>query len=582
MGTKRSKVAVILILCAYFVLIFNTAFSISGTALQDPDSCWLLAMGRRIFVTKEIPQADPFSHTLSPKRDGGGSLNLPDFVPYQWLSEVVLYSVYRGYESFVVGSDDSITKDLNFADLIKKRLSKYLPASGADTANFGPPDPAAVSLLALASLVIVFAFLGIPFWLTAGARENPLLALLLVWVSTWSASFHFYVRPEIFSYLFLAIHLALVNSIRLKGRGQSGGSGEFKAFIPELVALTLLSILWSNFHSGFVCGILFLGVIFVMELSKLVLVSEKNPLVLKAVVLSLALSVSGSFVTPFGVRLFQYLPHLFFDKTNTLIEELRPLTVPEILSSSYLPYLLFSVLSILAVSYCGRAADRRVLGHIVMNGLVIVAAIAVGYSCRRLIPFTSLFILFETLFVFALTAREVAGLIPLRDPDSIAAAMAPLYKNRRNWLSLGGTACVVLLSSFMVGKAFLPSIPQVNYAFAAPFDALAFIQKSKFTGNLFNDPQYGDLMVWHLYPSPPVFIDTRFDAYGSEVVFDTFKIENASAGWQKLLERHEIKWVFVPANSMLAHKLKDSADWHQEFRDNIAVVYSKKPKERAE
>lgn len=63
------------------------------------------------------------------------------------------------------------------------------------------------------------------------------------------------------------------------------------------------------------------------------------------------------------------------------------------------------------------------------------------------------------------------------------------------------------------------------------------------------------------------FVDTRFDVYGSKIVIDSWKIESGLDGWEKLLEQYKIDWIFVPTQSMLAHKLEQAEGWKQIYKD---------------
>jgi hypothetical protein len=46
----------------------------------------------------------------------------------------------------------------------------------------------------------------------------------------------------------------------------------------------------------------------------------------------------GSLLTPYGVNLWQYLPHLFFSQANKYNQELFPLTTYELLSFDFLAF----------------------------------------------------------------------------------------------------------------------------------------------------------------------------------------------------------------------------------------------------
>ena len=184
---------------------------------------------------------------------------------------------------------------------------------------------------------------------------------------------------------------------------------------------------------------------------------------------------------------------------------------------------------------------------------------------------------FEVIYLFAYLK---AYILEPSKPVFVKEMSEKLYRFfKYRWLSTSVSLVIVLLSAFLQCRMFIPSIPQVSTGFAPPLTAVAYIQENKPRGRLFNDPQFGDILLWHLYPCPPLFVDTRFDVYGSKIVIDSWKIESGLDGWERLLEQYKIDWIFVPAQSMLAHKLEQAEGWKQSFKDGLAVIYERRTAE---
>ena len=72
-----SRVVLGAILCTAFFIGFWTA----GVGLHDPDTCWLLALGRYMYESGHLPATDIFSWSFA----GTGRR----FIQYQWLSEQI-------------------------------------------------------------------------------------------------------------------------------------------------------------------------------------------------------------------------------------------------------------------------------------------------------------------------------------------------------------------------------------------------------------------------------------------------------------------------------------------------------------
>src|SRR5262249_24772445 len=73
--------------CALIVIAFMAGSFIAGTSLHDPDTCWLMALGRVIFTSGQLPATDPFSYTFA-------SLH-QTFVMYQWLTELTFFLLFH-------------------------------------------------------------------------------------------------------------------------------------------------------------------------------------------------------------------------------------------------------------------------------------------------------------------------------------------------------------------------------------------------------------------------------------------------------------------------------------------------------
>ena len=87
LATIGSRLALASLLFAGFLV----GVWVAGVALHDPDTCWLLALGREIVQTHAIPAHDPFSWTFAAQEANGQR-----FILYQWLSEVVFYLGKKG------------------------------------------------------------------------------------------------------------------------------------------------------------------------------------------------------------------------------------------------------------------------------------------------------------------------------------------------------------------------------------------------------------------------------------------------------------------------------------------------------
>ncbi len=476
----------------FFVLLlsFIAGCFVAGVSLHDPDTCWQLALGKLIFEAGAIVRVDPFSYTFDAVQAGH------DFVMYQWLSNLIFYATYKAGGIF--------------------------------------------ALLCLAAEVLSLAFIILPICRAYLLGRLTWLSYVSVLFATFAASFHFLARPEIWSYLFMSLYLAI--SFDLAALNKSTISWK------HVLATFLLMVLWCNLHSGFVLGIALLlvqAVCVAISLPKSA--SNQAPTVFTC----LAASIAASLVNPYGVNLWRYLPDLFFPNFNKHIVELQPLTIHELATPTFLPYIGLAVLGIFALARSIKA-DKRALG--VFPVALFVLSVAAGIFCRRLIPFSAL-IECMTIIQFIAMSKPMRSKVnflvyPMLMIVSVAAGV--YWTSTRDTIKL--------------------AIPQGSAAFNPPMKALDYLQTNLPAGNLLNDPQFGNVMILHMNPVPKVFIDTRFDMYGSKLVDEYYRLAKCENDFaSKLIERN-IAWVFMRPQEKLVVQLRQDPHWKVVFEDDHSVI----------
>src|ERR1700751_1960990 len=178
-----------------FMLAFAATLATARNILTDQEPFWHVAAGNWIIAHRAVPHVDVFSFSMAGK----------PWVAHEWLSEVILASVYDllGWGGLVV----------------------------------------LAALVFAACLTVLLALL---------LRYLPAAAALLGVIGAFGLSIgHLHVRPHIFGLLLLVIWLGALVSARQKERAP-----------PPALALVML--LWANLHGGFTLG-LGLAVLFAGE-----------------------------------------------------------------------------------------------------------------------------------------------------------------------------------------------------------------------------------------------------------------------------------------------------------------------------
>jgi len=240
--------AALLFLCAVAVAHYPSA-----------DLWWHLRAGQYILETHHVPRTDPFSFSAAGK----------PWIAHEWLSEVILYSVYH-YGGF-------------------RSLS------------------AAMALVA-----------GGAFWLvTWTAKPRPRLGVIAAAFAVWSVRGLLLLRPGDFTLLLGAAFLWRLRRFQETGR------------VRPLAALPLLTLLWVNLHGGYVLGLV---LILLFALGTLLerWGGQRVQGVQQARALGLAL-LSCALVVPLnpnGLRMYGYpLKTLFSPVMQSAIVEWQPLNL---------------------------------------------------------------------------------------------------------------------------------------------------------------------------------------------------------------------------------------------------------------
>jgi hypothetical protein len=507
--SKRGAMVTMSIL-GLLALCWYWGWQFGATALTDPDSCWLVAVGRLICQTHALPTNDPFSWTVGIDAPQALGLSPADYLPYQWFASVIFFCLFQGF--------------------------------------------GAASLVYLVTAFVFAAFFALPFALCFRLSQRFFLQAILCVLAVSAGSFHFPLRPELFSYLFLALLFTVLIPKILLSDSSASSASKNRPIVWGLAGLSLFC-LWANLHSGFV-----MGLIVALCLTLPVVLSQNASV--RTFLTFICGALLGTLLTPFQLRLYSYLPELFFAPTNKLNMELAPLSFGEIFSADYLPFLLLQVFFVASIvvnllNKRLRAAPKSLFYlYWSLSALNLVAMIAAD-NCRRLIPFAVLIALaYFSVFLETGKNRECKSSSPKQLGFLLAICLL---------LALIGTSCSLTI--------FPAGIPQATFGFDVPVEGVKFLQKHRPAGNLLNDAQFGDVLIFEEGQKARVFIDTRFDLYGTKLVRDYFVMVNALDGYQNLLDKYKIDCVFLPPRARLTHRLSSDSSWRMIYQDKASLIF---------
>jgi len=482
-------------------------FTLAVSSLTYFDFWWYLASGERIIATRSIPATDPFSFTAEGR----------PWINHMWASQVLFFALREA----------------------GGRIALILLKGAVVTATF--------------SLVL----------LTMRRRGvHPLTASAVTLLAAWAGWEFWDVRPQIFTYLLVAVFLYLLRP------GWEGRRG-------LVLGLPLLMIPWVNLHAGFVTGLGLIGLVGAGTALPRLLDRERRGAGWRT--LGLALGLAGlatlaSLANPYGARALLFPFEVV--STRAFMISTTEWFSPNFHDPAYRGFELMLLLLVPAFAW-GRA---RLTATDVLLTLVF-AHLALGSA--RHIP------LFAVVAAPALAdALQAAlqGFWAVRAPgwNALADRLRPTLPSLWPLAAAPATPLAVAAFFLLVGVSAAwtgfqdpvasPLRQDLNEA-RYPERTMTFIRRERLPGPIFNAYAWGGYEVWRLYPDYRVFIDGRTHVYGREILRDFLEVTNLGARWQEVLDRWGIQTILALRPSLLTEALLAVGGWRPVFAEREAAVF---------
>jgi hypothetical protein len=134
----------------------------------------------------------------------------------------------------------------------------------------------------------------------------------------------------------------------------------------------------------------------------------------------------------------------------------------------------------------------------------------------------------------------------------------------------------VLAVAMMTALVYAPNPPRTLKAEFDPkrYPAAALeTLRSNPANRIFTDDEWGDYLIWSLYPGHKVFVDGRSDFYGNDFEDKYVAAYSASYNWESILNTYAVNTILLSAKAPLCAALKESSRWHVVFDDGKALVF---------
>ena len=453
----------------------------------------------------------------------------------------------------------------------------------------------AVGLVALpifTALLYGVAF-GLVLWIWRRLGAGWRLAIVPFLLGVLFPVGRYELRPELFTYIFLAITMAMALTWR-----EFGGRGIWA--LPALVAV------WVNCHAGVTTGLLFVWVFVACEgLQALVARRWPRPWLpalsfgrWRALALVALAASAALLVNPYGVAWFRAVSPDRMHFLSLTMAEWQPLRARGIAAGPPL-WLIFALMGGVALSF---PFTRR---FYLSNLAVAAAFIGMAFAGYRNLPLTALALLAimgsnlssaALHFVQDRPTPRGQGFTRLRRASpgrsrgaawpALLRRLAPPPEAARRIAAAIGVAAWLVVVGFAWGEpSFWWLGVQVRPGFGIhrefnPVRAEAFWEAKRLPGRLFTTMPYASYVVWKHPEGRPVFVDGN-NAYPPTFLEQYLAVFILGPRDETLIRRWNINTIMLPhpearpnpGESELVAALAASPDWRLIFWDGVSVIY---------
>jgi tetratricopeptide (TPR) repeat protein len=501
-GADRGRLATGLLYAVALLAVFTIALS----SLTEFDFWWYLASAERILAARSVPDTDPFSYTAEGR----------PWINHMWATQLLLWAGWQ---------------------------------------TGGP------LVLILAKAILVAATFGVVLATMRRRGVHPVMAAAVTLVAAWAGWEFWDVRPQLVTYLLLAVYLHLLRE-------------GWEARPRTLGWLPVLMVPWANLHAGFLTGLAVIGLVGLGTAVPRLLDQGRRRDGWRALRLAAAAGVVtalASLLNPFGLRAILFP----LEVVNT---RLFMSTTAEWLSPNFHDpaYLGFEVMLLVLVP--AFAWGRHRLGA--TDVLVTLVFTHLALSSSRHLPLFAVAV--APLLADALEAavRDLWARRPAAwDVAGLARRHFPTFWPR---LVSPGAPAAALTTALVVGlvpgwasllepirNPFIQDLNELRY----PGETMRFIRDERLPAPLFNSYAWAGYELWRLYPEYRMFIDGRTHVYGADVLQDFVEINNLGARWRTVLDKWRIQTILTERTSALAQALGAVGGWRLVFTEREAAVF---------
>jgi hypothetical protein len=395
--------------------------------------------------------------------------------------------------------------------------------------------------------------------------DNGLVAIAVTLLATGGCAIHWLARPHLFTILFFTLALHITD------RASEGRTKLLGWLIP-------LTLVWTNIHGGFF--VIFLVLACYIGSNLLNALIEREPARRLSFLTqtvpwakTFAACLAVTFINPYGWQLHRHV--LAYIADPYLLRHIAEFQSPDFHSPASVYFEPLMIATLAAAFWAAR--QRRFAEVLLAVGWLHLALVA-----QRDVP----------LFAVAcspLIAEGAVALLRAAAYSTLTERIGKLANGFQN-LSAGmeltdriGRVHAVSAAGFALVGLLLFSPKPMDARFVSSFDPKVFpegalpILAASETHRIFAQDQWGDFLIYRLYPSTKVFIDGRSDFYGDAFSDEYLRVIDVQVGWNRTLDRYGIDTVVLSPAFALSSTLKISRDWRVVYDDHYLIVFRRNP-----
>ena len=391
--------------------------------------------------------------------------------------------------------------------------------------------------------------------------EHPLMRGMVIVVTCLVAAPVWSPRPQMFTLLFFGLTSLILYLYKKRANNL-------------LWVLPIVFIFWSNLHGGYILGLFLMVATILGEVLNRTLLSNAaerlswksiGQIVLVFVVCWLIVAIN-----PNGWRMW-LIPFKTFN-VDVLQKSISEWASPNFHQIEQQPFLWILVSTLAIVGLSGERLDGV---EAVKLSLFTYLAL---YARRNFAPFALVVAPILTFHLDAIMKQwrcQVEGVVYGKKYDTtlrMIGCLNPIRPNIVKILNIGILTIVTLISIVKLYWVTRPDFVLHYEGILFPTKAVEWIKVNQPHGNMFNSYNWGGYLDWHL-PEYPVFVDGRTDLYDDQVLNEYLEVTHGNQGWNQILDKYGVNFVFIESESLLSKILSTSKSWELVYQDNLAVVY---------